>query len=110
MTCHVSRGDVDMMADFDKVCEEVSGGAGDHEEFFNKKFDQLEKLHELYKSVSSISAASQSRLELNKNRTFETFEENRNLAHQRSASFSLTGDDDDDDDDNNDVNRDDNQG
>ena len=103
-----------MMADFDKVCEEVSGGAGDHEEFFNKKFDQLEKLHELYKSVSSISAASQSRLELNKNRTFETFEENRNLAHQRSASFSLTGDDDDDynddnDDDNHD-NGDDNQG
>ena len=31
--------DVDMMADFDKVCEEVSGAA-DHEEFFNKKFDQ----------------------------------------------------------------------
>ena len=80
--------DVDMMADFDKVCEEVSGSA-DHEEFFNKKFDQLEKLHELYKSVSSISAASQSRLELNKNRTFE---ENRNLMPgQRSASFSLTG-------------------
>mgnify|MGYP007048382453 CR=1 FL=1 len=77
-----------MMADFDKVCEEVSGSA-DHEEFFNKKFDQLEKLHELYKSVSSISAASQSRLELNKNRTFE---ENRNLMPgQRSASFSLTG-------------------
>ena len=53
--------DVDM-ADFDTVCEEVTSNTADHEEFFNKKFDQLEKLHELYKSVSSISAASQSRL------------------------------------------------
>ena len=77
--------DVDM-ADFDTICEEVSNTA-DHEEYFNKKFDQLEKLHELYKSVSSISAASQSRLELNKNRQYE----NKNLLGQRSASFSLTG-------------------
>ena len=78
--------DVDM-SEFDRVCEDVTGFA-DHEEFFNKKFDQLEKLHELYKSVSSISAASQSRLELNKNRTFE----NKNLLPgHRSASFSLTG-------------------
>ena len=78
--------DVDM-ADFDTVCEEVSG-VDDHEEFFNKKFDQLEKLHELYKSVSSISAASQSRLELNKNRPFD----NKNLLPgQRSASFSMSG-------------------
>ena len=74
-----------MMADFDKVCEEVSGTA-DHEEFFNKKFDQLEKLHELYKSVSSISAASQSRLELNSNLVPGQLQ----LQH-RSASFSLTG-------------------
>ena len=81
--------DVDM-SDFDVVCEdvcEVSSNTADHEEFFNKKFDQLEKLHELYKSVSSISAASQSRLELNKNRGYE----NKNLLGQRSASFSLTG-------------------
>ena len=78
--------DVDM-ADFDTVCEEVTSNTADHEEFFNKKFDQLEKLHELYKSVSSISAASQSRLELNKNRQYE----NKNLLGQRSASFSLTG-------------------
>ena len=70
---------------FDKVCEEVTNYT-DHEEFFNKKFDQLEKLHELYKSVSSISAASQSRLELNMKSV-----ENKNLLHQRSASFSLTG-------------------
>merc|ERR1719228_2596994 len=46
------------LTDFALVCEEVST-TGDHEEFFNKKFDQLEKLHELYKSVSSISAKSQ---------------------------------------------------
>ena len=81
--------DVDM-SDFDLVCEDVcqaSSNTADHEEFFNKKFDQLEKLHELYKSVSSISAASQSRLELNKNRGYE----NKNLLGQRSASFSLTG-------------------
>ena len=80
------RGQVDM-SDFELVCEEVSSNTADHEEFFNKKFDQLEKLHELYKSVSSISAASQSRLELNKNRCYE----NKNLLGQRSASFSLTG-------------------
>lgn len=73
------------MSDFDTICEEVS--TNDHEEYFNKKFDQLEKLHELYKSVSSISAKSQSRLELNKNRHIE----NKNLLGQRSASFSLTG-------------------
>ena len=82
--------DVDM-SDFDVVCEDVcqvGSNTADHEEFFNKKFDQLEKLHELYKSVSSISAASQSRLELNKNRGYEN---NRNLLGQRSASFSLTG-------------------
>merc|ERR1719479_186495 len=86
--------DVDM-SDFDLVCEDVcqvSSNTADHEEFFNKKFDQLEKLHELYKSVSSISAASQSRLELNKNRAAEEID-NKNLLtnHQRSASFSLTG-------------------
>ena len=73
------------MSDFDTICEEVS--TTDHEEYFNKKFDQLEKLHELYKSVSSISAKSLSRLELNKNRQIE----NKNLLGQRSASFSLTG-------------------
>ena len=73
------------------MCEEVST-TGDHEEFFNKKFDQLEKLHELYKSVSSISAKSQSRLELNRNKAAEEID-NKNLLtnHQRSASFSLTG-------------------
>ena len=79
------------MTDFALVCEEIST-TGDHEEFFNKKFDQLEKLHELYKSVSSISAKSQSRLELNRNKILEEFG-NQNLlsGHQRSASFSLTG-------------------
>ena len=80
------------LAEFALVCEEVST-TGDHEEFFNKKFDQLEKLHELYKSVSSISAKSQSRLELNKNKEVDKLPMNQNLlcAHQRSASFSLTG-------------------
>ena len=79
------------LTDFALVCEEVST-TGDHEEFFNKKFDQLEKLHELYKSVSSISAKSQSRLELNRNKASEEID-NKNLLtnHQRSASFSLTG-------------------
>ena len=79
------------LTDFALVCEEVST-TGDHEEFFNKKFDQLEKLHELYKSVSSISAKSQSRLELNRNKAAEEID-NKNLLtnHQRSASFSLTG-------------------
>ena len=71
---------------FDTVCEETVAGAGDTEEFFTKKFDQLERLHELYKSVSSISAASQSRLELNSNLVPGQLQ----LQH-RSASFSLTG-------------------
>ena len=79
------------LTDFALVCEEVST-TGDHEEFFNKKFDQLEKLHELYKSVSSISAKSQSRLQLNRTKASEEID-NKNLLsnHQRSASFSLTG-------------------
>ena len=79
------------LTDFSLVCEEISTN-GDHEEFFNKKFDQLEKLHELYKSVSSISAQSQSRLELSRKQAMEDFG-NQNLLtnHQRSASFSLTG-------------------
>ena len=74
------------------MCEEVST-TGDHEEFFNKKFDQLEKLHELYKSVSSISAKSQSRLELSRNKAAEEMDNKKHLLtnHQRSASFSLTG-------------------
>ena len=38
----------------------LAGGAGDN---FNQKFDQLAKLHDLYASVSSISAKSQSHLE-----------------------------------------------
>lgn len=46
------------------VCEDVGGS--NHEEFFNKKFDQLAKLHQLYQSVSSISAKCQSRLENDK--------------------------------------------
>ena len=38
-------------------------GIVDHEKFFTKKFDQLAKLNELYQSVSSISAKSQSHLD-----------------------------------------------
>ena len=45
------------------VCEDAVDGPAGHEEFFNKKFDQLAKLHELYQSVSSINAKCQSRLE-----------------------------------------------
>ena len=78
------------LAEFASVCEDIST-AGDHEEYFNKKFDQLEKLHELYKSVSSINAKSQSRLELNRNKTEEFHNQNLLSAAQRSASFSLTG-------------------
>ena len=80
------EAEVDMSCVFDTVCEETVAGAGDTEEFFTKKFDQLERLHELYKSVSSISAASQSRLELNSNLVPGQLQ----LQH-RSASFSLTG-------------------
>ena len=80
------EAEVDMSCVFDTVCEETGAGAGDTEEFFTKKFDQLERLHELYKSVSSISAASQSRLELNSNLVPGQLQ----LQH-RSASFSLTG-------------------
>ena len=63
--------DVDM-SDFDVVCEDVcqvGSNTADHEEFFNKKFDQLEKLHELYKSVSSISAPSPCKLSLQSKNT-----------------------------------------
>ena len=87
LSCREAEVDnVDMSCVFDTVCEETVAGAGDTEEFFTKKFDQLERLHELYKSVSSISAASQSRLELNSNLVPGQLQ----LQH-RSASFSLTG-------------------
>ena len=57
---HLPASGMDIL-DMQGVCEDVGGA--DHEEFFNKKFDQLAKLHELYQSVSSINAKCQSRLE-----------------------------------------------
>ena len=47
---------------FGSVCDDaVSLGGG--EDYFSKKLDQLAKLHELYQSVSSISAKCQSHLD-----------------------------------------------
>ena len=64
-------------------------GAVDHEEYFSKKFDQLAKLHELYQSVSSISAKSQNHL----NAAREENEKNMcnyNVGGLRGSTLSLS--------------------
>jgi hypothetical protein len=56
----------------------------DHEDFFSRKFDQLAKLHDLYQSVSSITARCQSRMG-------SSNVAGRLAPQQKSASFSLSG-------------------
>ena len=88
---HSSHHTVDIN-DFERVCEDMvevgrrtGGGSGtDHEDFFSRKFDQLAKLHDLYQSVSSITARCQSRMVTNGGG-------GRLAPQQKSASFSLSG-------------------
>ena len=67
---------------FGGVCDDaVSLGGG--EDYFSKKLDQLAKLHELYQSVSSISAKCQSHLDAANKR------QQQQQQHHRGSSFSL---------------------
>jgi hypothetical protein len=77
-----SSSSYDVDKNFGSVCDDaVSLGGG--EDYFSKKLDQLAKLHELYQSVSSISAKCQSHLDAANKR------QQQQQQQQRGSCFSL---------------------
>ena len=77
--------------DMTGVCEDLS--STDHEQFFNQKFDQLAKLHQLYQSVSSINAKCQSRLENDRNRGLREHSSSLTALLTDNSSHSSVSDD-----------------
>ena len=75
----------DIDKNFGSVCDDaVSLGGG--EDYFSKKLDQLAKLHELYQSVSSISAKCQSHLDAANKRQ----QQQSDMQRGKGSCFSLS--------------------